>query len=61
VYKGIFTGFQDERIATLYPFLYAEEMIRLKTEVAHRTAMGHFGILAVLPSTPPIVEILVHK
>ena len=54
-----FTGLQDERIASLDPFVDAEGIIRLKTRITERVDVGEFGTPAVLPSRHPIVERLV--
>jgi len=59
VQKEAFAGLQDERIASLDPFLDAEGNIRLKTRITERADVGDFGIPAVLPSRHPIVERLV--
>jgi len=59
VQKETFVGLQDERIATLNPFLDAEGIIRLKIRITEREDVGDFGITAVLPSRHPIVERLV--
>jgi hypothetical protein len=59
VQKETFAGLQDERIASLDPFLDAEVIIRLKTRIIERADVGNFGIPAVLPSHHPIVERLV--
>ena len=56
VQKETFTGLQDERIASLDPFLDAEGIIRLKTRTTERADVGDFGIPAVLPSRHPMVE-----
>ena len=58
VQKETFAGLQDDRIASLDPFLDAEGVIRLKTRITERADVGDFGIPAVLPSRHPIVESL---
>jgi len=47
VQKETFAGLQDERIASLDPFLDAEGIIRLKTRITERADVGDFGIPAV--------------
>jgi len=59
VQKGTFAGFQDERIASLDPFLDAERIIHFKTRITERAHVGNFGIPTLLPSRHPIVERLV--
>jgi len=50
---------QDERISHLCPYMDNEGIIRLRTKVVERTDLGDFGIPAILPSSHPVVEMLV--
>jgi hypothetical protein len=59
VQKEAFAGPQDERISCLCPYMDKEGIIRLRTKVVERTDLGDFGIPAILPSSHPVVEMLV--
>ena len=59
VQKESFAGPQDERISRLCPYMDNEGIIRLRTKVVERTDSGDFGIPAILPSSHPVVEMLV--
>ena len=59
VQKESFAGPQDERIFHLCPYTDNEGIIRLRTKVVERTDLGDFGIPAILPSSHPVVEMLV--
>ena len=59
VQRESFAGLQDERIASLDPFLNEEGIIRLRTRIVERADVGDFAIPTVLPSRHPIVERLV--
>jgi hypothetical protein len=59
VQRESFAGLQDEKFASLNPFLDEEGIIRLRTRIVKRADMGDFAIPAVLLSRHPIVERLV--
>jgi len=59
VQKESFAGPQDKRISRLCPYMDSEGIIRLRTKTVERRDLGDFGIPAVLPSSHPMVEMLV--
>ena len=59
VQKESFAGHQDERISHLCPYMDSEGIIRIRTKIIERRDLGDFGIPAILPSSHPVVEMLV--
>jgi hypothetical protein len=59
VQKASFAGNQDERIFHSCPYMDSEGIIHIKTEIIERRDFGDFGIPASLPSSNPVVEMLV--
>jgi hypothetical protein len=59
VQKESFTGPKDERISRLCSYTESEGIIRLGTKIIDRTDLGDLGIPTILPSSHPVVEMLV--
>jgi len=59
VQKESFAGHQDERISRLCPYMDSEGIIHLRTKIIERMDLGDFGIPAILPSSHPVVDMLV--
>jgi hypothetical protein len=59
VQQEAFAGPQDDRISRLCPYMDNEGIIRLRTKVVERADLRDFGIPAILPSSHPVVEMLV--
>jgi hypothetical protein len=57
--EGVFCRGPRREISPLCPYMDNEGIIRLRTKIVERTDLGDFGIPAILPSSHPVVEMLV--